>query len=212
MRTKKIFRIGIFIIILICFQNPLSYILLGKKTTGTVLEIYRPYRSNGSLSRSTYPIAKFYTSNHEITFTAEQNLNYHKGDSVSVIYYPFHPVKAKIYSIGGLFTKSIIETVFCLLIWFAFIYSFPTIFDKPVKIVKKSSPLNKSKSKNYKLPPGLRIAYKVILVLFIILVAAAIILIIPVYFNNKISFRSLLIVLSFSILFLILMVREFRNV
>jgi len=211
MRTKKIFKIGVGIIILICFLNPLSYIVLGKKAPARVIGIHRPLKPSRFKGRSTYPVVEFYDSSNKITFYAEQNLNYNVGDSLTAIYFPFNPLKAKIFSLGGLFTESIIQTFFCLLIWFAFISSFKTIFDKPIQIGKMPKTLKKENSGNRENTPALRIAFTIILILFILLIIGVIISVFALFSEGKIHIRSMLIVVTILLVLVVLMIKKLQK-
>ena len=211
MRTKKVFKIGVLVIILICFFNPLTYIIIGKKTPARVVGIHRPFKASGNRSRYTYPVVEFYTWDEKITFYGEQNLNYNVGDSLTAIYYPFNPVKAKIFSLAGLFAKSIIQTIICLLIWFAFISSFKTIFDKPIRIRKKNSAIRKSISEYGELSPALRVAFKIILILFILFISGIIITVVAYFSFGEIHIRSLLIVVTLLVILIVFIIKELQK-
>jgi len=195
MRTKKIIRIGIFVIIFICLLNPLSYLILGKKTTGKVVGFHERHTAGRYAGTYTSAIIEFQTDSFKVTFTGEENLSFNIGDSVKVIYYSFAPEKAKIFSISGLFTRSFLELAICLFIWFAFQSSFNTIFDKPI-IIKKAKHVDTVKHVQSDLPNSIRYIFKAVLVLFMLILIFGIISIIAVYFENSINIQGLLLVVG----------------
>jgi hypothetical protein len=128
MRTKRVYRIGIIVIIVGCLLNPLSYLLFGQITDGKVVALYTNYRKNSS---NFTPIISFCKDSQEITFAGRENSGHNYGDTVKIVYYSFNPHKAKILSFNGLLLWPIIELATCQFIWWAFLSSFNNIFDQP---------------------------------------------------------------------------------
>jgi hypothetical protein len=211
MRTKKIFRIGIFVIIFICLLNPLSYLILGKRTTGKVVGFHERHTGGRYAGTFTSAVIEFQTDSLKFTFAGEENVNFNYGDTVKVIYYSFAPEKAKIFSILGLFTRSLIELAICLFVWFAFRSSFNTIFDKPI-IIKKVNHPDSYNNVHSDLPNSVRYIFIGILLLFMLILIFGVISIISVYFEDSINIQGLLFVIGPLVFLMFFIFKEIKNI
>lgn len=191
-RTKKIFRIGIFIIIILGFSSPLSFLILGKSTTGKVIKIHTS-RTSGKYGGTYYtPILEFQTENAIVTFSGVENSDYSIGDSTTVIYYPFAPTNARVLSFIGLFSYPLLGVAIVLFIWYAFTSSFKDIFDKP--FVSRKTSLPKNSNANYTdLPNTVRYTFKGILIFLTTVFVMALLSIFSLFRNNDITIWEFLI-------------------
>ncbi len=211
MRTRKIYKIGIFVIIFICFTNPLSYLVLGERTIGKVEWIFTQNSGGRFRGISTYPFIGFQADSLKIIFRGEQNLDYQVGDSVKVLYYPFAPKKAKIFSFSGLFVRSFIELAFCLLVWYAFFSSFNTIFDEPI-VVRRSNSFKYDNTEYSDLPKIIKLLFKGLLILMIIVLLIGVVSVFNIYFENNLKLETLLLLIISLGMMIFFMVIEFRKI
>jgi len=132
MQRKKIFRIGIAVIIFAVLLSPLSYLILGKIEKGKVTEIVFEYPGIALLPSSSFPKVQFQYQNKSYTILGEENQQFLVGDAVEVIFYKWEPENAKIYSFWGLMVDSVIQLPIGLLIWWALFQSFPELFTNSI--------------------------------------------------------------------------------
>ena len=133
MNRKRIYRIGIIVIILLVLQNPITLLIFGKVSKGKVVEkVYESAYLSIVAGASFYPRVDFSYNYTHYSILGSENQNYQIGDSVKVIFYKKHPEKAQILSFVGLFIKPVIELPLGLLIWWALFKSYPTLFDPTI--------------------------------------------------------------------------------
>lgn len=207
MKTKRIYRIGIFIIIFICLAKPLAYVLIGEiavgKVIGTEIKHTLGIKYPGKYISS---VIEFEFENTKVTFVGEKNLKINYGETVSVIFLPSSPEKAKIFSFLGLFNSSLFILPFSLFVWITFFNTFKNIFDKPFDFRSKKIVEDSTKYQKTDLPKSVRLIIVGILIFFLLVILGSIVSLLKGYFNEVISLKLLLIVgglLTFLMFFIV---------
>lgn len=131
MQRKKVYRIGIAVIIFATLQSPLSYLIFGKIQKGRVVETIYEHSGLSIFPFSTFPKIEYRYNNKSYTVIGEENQVFLVGDEVKVIFYTWSPQKAKVYTFWGLFINTIIQMPLALLIWWALFKSYPNLFNPP---------------------------------------------------------------------------------
>jgi len=131
MQRKRIYNIGIAVIIISTLLSPLSYITIGKVEKGKVVRVTFIYYDLPILPSSSHPVIEFEYDGKTYDINGEEDQKYLVGDEVKVIFYPWKPEKAKEFSIIGLFIDTLVQLPIGLLIWWAFFKSFPKLFMTP---------------------------------------------------------------------------------
>lgn len=132
MQRKRVYRIGIVVIVFAVLLSPTLYLTLGKVEKGKVIEVVFEYSGMSLIPASSYPKIEYHYKNKSYIITGGENEDYLVGDDVKVIFYKWEPQKAKIYSFWGLMVDSIIQLPFGLLIWWALFKSFPNLFESTI--------------------------------------------------------------------------------
>jgi len=218
MKTKKIYRIGWVVIILVCLFNPLSYLVIGKHTTGKVVNLYDRTIYGRNSRIDVYSIIEFKVDSFIYQFSSEENMNYSINDEVQVVYYPFNPEKAKVYSFLGLFKSYFPMLAICLIFWLAFTTSFTSLFDKPLelKIPKLPKPkLNKPNiaSKQFvELPLAIKIFIIIILIVLMLVLILGIVSLIAEYYIGEINVLPMLMIVPVLGYMIYMIVKEIRKI
>lgn len=115
------------------------FIIRSDFAKGEVIEKYTIRTSGRYGGVSKYPVVKFTTNNHVVTFTAGENLNYKIGDIVDVIYLKSKITDARIYSFTGFwlpgFLYGLVPFIFLSGIVYAFVDSNDIVIIKIGRIV-----------------------------------------------------------------------------
>lgn len=209
MKTKRIYRIGIYVIIYICLAKPLTYLLIGEIAVGKVIGTEIKHRVGTRFSgKYISSVIEFEFENTKVTFVGEENLKINYGETVSVIFLPSSPEKAKIFSFLGLFSSSLLILPFCLFVWITFFNTFKNIFDKPFNFRSKKIVENSTKYQKTDLPKPVRSIFVGILIFFLIVILGSIVSLLKGYLNEVISLKLLLIVSGLPTFLLFFIVRD----
>lgn len=218
MKTKRIYRIGWVVIILVCLFNPLLLIVIGKHTTGKVVDLYDQtiHGRNGSIN--VYSVIEFQADSFIYQFTSEKNMNYRINDEVQIVYNPFNPEKAKVYSLLGLFKSSFPMLAICLIFWLAFTTSFTSLFDKPLELKIPKLPKAKFNKPNIaskqfvELPLAIKIFIIIILIVLMLVLILGIVSLIAEYYVGEINVLPMLIIVPVLGYMIYMIVKEIRKI
>lgn len=124
LNRKNIFlrvALGIFIL----FAADVTLLLVsGNVTDGKVVR--NEYHS-GNAAKSPpvdFPVVSFSAGNKTYRFHGNWETDYRPGDSVRVIYKPWVPRQAKIYTFWGVGKRPLIQFLLCLTVWYLIYSSF----------------------------------------------------------------------------------------
>lgn len=122
-----IFYRGIVIIILLIIISRMPIMLFGEKVKGEFIGYsYRStIRDSGG---QVFPEIQFEYKGTRYVIEGPEDTRYKKGEAVAVVFYPSNPGKARIYTFLGLWMRSLIEIPVAIMIWYAFVASFPEPF------------------------------------------------------------------------------------
>lgn len=154
MRRKRIFRIGIAVIVLMVLQHPILLFIVGKVEEGIVInEVYDSAFPSNVTGTSYYSQVEFTYNGKIYTILGEENERIPVGTSVKVIFFSWKPEKASVRTFGGLFTNAFIELPLGLLIWWALFKSYPDLFSDSISKKQYARLLLKGKLRRY--DPGI---------------------------------------------------------
>lgn len=131
-RTKRIFIVGIAVILLGSSYKPGLLFLFGEKVPGYVVKIETPAHWYSGPA-SYYPVVRFLTRDSlPESFRVGSQFDYRSDfmDEVEVLYLPFYPEMAQVNEFDSLWDGFFIKTILCLIVWIAFFTSFNDFFEK----------------------------------------------------------------------------------
>jgi|GEM_PF-1971728 hypothetical protein len=129
MDRRKVYRVGLVVIVLAVFQPPATLLMIGQRVRGVVVERVIDGSTLSSITGiEYYPRVEFSFQGKVYTILSENDHGYEVGDAVPLIFYKWQPERACILSFGNLFVVSLIELPLGLLIWWAFLKSFPDLY------------------------------------------------------------------------------------
>jgi len=105
--------LGIFL--LFAADNALL-LLFGKFSEGRVMAIVVTSGTYKTASLM-YPVVQFDAAGKKVTFNGNQDTPYREGDAVKVIYRPWMPSQARIYTLSGMSRRPLIQFVICITVW-----------------------------------------------------------------------------------------------
>jgi len=121
---KKIY-LKVQIVILCLFLIDIgSYIAMGKVTQGKVVKYVNRGSGGYRYPSIRYPVIKFETRGKFYEFNGNLDAEYGSGSEVKVIYKPWRPKKAKVYTFWGMGKRPLIAFTVCSLIWLMIYSSF----------------------------------------------------------------------------------------
>jgi|WetSurMetagenome_2_1015567.scaffolds.fasta_scaffold04400_9 hypothetical protein len=103
-------------IIILFVADNLLLLVFGKYAEGRVIAIVQTAGGFKSVSVM-YPVVEFDAVGKAVRFRGNQDTPYHEGDIVKVIYRPWMPSQARIYTISGMVRRPIIQFIICVTVW-----------------------------------------------------------------------------------------------
>lgn len=116
-QRKNIF-IEVFIAILLMFlADNVLFLTIGNTTEGKVIRYVNNYAGGSKYPSIRYPVIQYRINDKDFKFNGNWDADYRIGDNVSVIYRPFWPRRAKIYTFWGIAKRPLIQLLIILIIW-----------------------------------------------------------------------------------------------
>ena len=105
--------------------------VIGKTTEGKVIQYVISDAGGSKYPSIKYPVVQFQVKNKVYKFNGNWDADYNTGDTVKVIYRPWWPNKAKIYTFWGIAKRPLIQFTVVFFLWIMIYTSFkPTIKNK----------------------------------------------------------------------------------
>ncbi len=123
-QQKNIFLIVITAILVLYISDIALLIFFGKNTDGEVIGYVHNYASGPKYPSISYPVIQYQINEEDHQFNGNWEAPYRTGDSVRVIYRPFWPRKARIYTFWGVGKKPLIQFVAVSILWWMIYSSF----------------------------------------------------------------------------------------
>ena len=130
--TKRVYYLGIVLIILLTGYKPFLLLSFGKIAEGKVIGIAKIPISMSSGLALEYPVVEYPDHNQWITFHGGVDLDENAwiGQTVKVVYFPEIPKLAEVKKFNNFYGEFIIIGALCLILWFALMTSFNDVFDR----------------------------------------------------------------------------------
>jgi hypothetical protein len=121
--SKKRIFIKVLIIIEVVFLADIIILLvLGKTAEGKVIRYVDNPSGGVGYPSIRYPVIQFQVNGKAYKFSGYWDADYHSGDIVPVIYRPWWPKKARIFTFWGIAKRPMIQFIVTLVLW-SLIYS-----------------------------------------------------------------------------------------
>jgi hypothetical protein len=132
---KRIFIKVLIIIAVVFITDILILLILGKKSEGEVIRYVDNSSGGFGYPSIRYPEIQFQVSGKTYKFNGNWDADYHSGDILPVIYRPWWPKKARVFTFWGIIKRPLIQFIVTLVLW-SLIYSSFKPKSKPKRILK----------------------------------------------------------------------------